>query len=172
MDMLHLLLESCGFDIEHRTTVKNYMLPSLQSPAFSLCCTSRFTASEHQPGGPIRLHRNPQLLTSQFDGCLGKAPSKGNHSGASAPTSPATRIKGIGGPTPPIPIPQTTYGMSQSLRSTHRQSLFHVVDQGHSRRESAETIHPQGTFTETETGVLISEEFNSTHWAIKRNRHR
>lgn len=170
--MLHLLLESCGFNIEHRTTVKNYMMSFTSKPGFFILL--------HQPLHCIRASTwrthtaasEPAAACVSFDGCLGKAPSKGNHSGASAPTSPATRIKGIGGPTPPIPIPQTTYGMSQSLRSTHRQSLFHVVDQGHSRRESAETIHPQGTFTETETGVLISEEFNSTHWAIKRNRHR
>lgn len=172
MDMLHLLLESCGFNIEHRTTVKNYMMSFTSKPGFFILLHHRFTASEHQPGGPIRLHRNPQLLASHLTDASERHQAKRITQERAPLTSPATRIKGTGDPTPPIPIPQTTYGMSQSLRSTHRQSLFHVVDQGHSRRESAETIYPQGTFTETETGVLISEEFNSTHWAIKRNRHR
>ena len=63
MDMLHLLLESRGFNIEHHTTVKNYMMDITSKPGFFILL--------HQP-----LHC--QVFLHQLSGCTGVKASEGS----------------------------------------------------------------------------------------------
>ena len=50
MDMLHLLLESCGFSIDHRTTAKNYMTALILKHSFFILL---------QPVASLRQSINP-----------------------------------------------------------------------------------------------------------------
>ena len=63
MDMLHLLLESCGFNIERHTTFKNYMMDITSKPGFFILL--------HQP-----LHC--QVFLHQLSACTGVKASEGS----------------------------------------------------------------------------------------------